>query len=93
MNVERKYSHSIFSLISSYVLSSSTILNQVACPHQTQIECPYWVSGFFLNCHRKWLNELTISGNTIYFKTRLWGTFWSPKCLKKERDTEEAGRA
>lgn len=28
-----------------------------------------------------------LTGNIIHFKTCLWGTLWTPECLKKERGT------
>lgn len=69
------------SLISGSVPSSSTILKQVARSSR-----PYWVSGFFPNCHRKWLTRRAVlTGSLDHFKRRLWGKVQSAQCLKKER--------
>lgn len=69
------------SLISVSVPSSGTILKQVARSIR-----PYWVLGFFPNCHRKWLTRRSVlTGSIDHFKRRLWGKVQSAQCLKKER--------
>lgn len=92
MDVERKYTATLYSLSLAPLIQHHPKPSCMS-PSDTNIE-----SLLGIRLLPKLSQEMVeqanyLAGNISHFKTCLWGTLKRPECLKKERDTEAAGRA